>query len=127
MIRALAPITLVLACMLFAAPVQAKVQPPTDPRPGSPSEAVYGIQVDRARRDAAPGGRSGPASRSEIGVGTSVIVPGTPREGQTGGPGPAPEGGDRSGVATGLMLFLLAAVALGSGAVASRAVRQTPG
>ena len=121
----MAVVTLVLAAAFFAAPAHAADQPPTDPRPGSPSEAVYGIQVDRARRDAAPGGRSGPASRSEIGVGTSVIVPGTPREADTGGRGPVPEGGDRSGVATGLMLVLLAAVALGSGAVASRAVRQT--
>jgi hypothetical protein len=108
--------------VLAAAPAGAVERPPTDPRPGSPSEAIYGIQVDRARRDAAPGGRSGQASRSELGVVTSTIVPGTPRERATGGPGPAPEGGDRSGVAVTALLVLLAGVALGSGFVAVRAV-----
>jgi hypothetical protein len=111
------------ALLVPAAPSAAAEEPPTDPLPGSPSEAVYGIQVDRARRDAAPGGRSGQASRSEQGVGTSTIVPGTPREREAGGIGAPPEGGDRSGVAVTALLILLAVVALGSGFVAARAVR----
>lgn len=109
--------------LVSAAPSVAQQEPPTDPLPGSPSEAVYGLQVDRARRDAAPGGRSGQASRSEQGVGTSTIVPGTPREREVGGVGAPPEGGDRSGPAVVALLILLAAVALGAGFVATRAVR----
>ncbi|MEA2347936.1 MAG: hypothetical protein QOG62_1723 [Thermoleophilaceae bacterium] len=130
-IRGVRALIIVIAALVAVAvwvpPARAAERPPTDPRPGSPSEAIYGIQVDRARRDAAPGGRSGQASRSELGVGTSAIVPGTAREGVLGGPGPAPEGGDRSGVAVGLMLILLTAVALGSGAVAARAIRRSSG
>ncbi len=64
-------IVVLAACLglaIGAAEAPAK-GPPTDPRPGSPSEAVYGIPLERARRDAAPGGRRGQASRSEMGVG----------------------------------------------------------
>jgi hypothetical protein len=119
---ALASLLAVLAATA-SAPAAVAAEPPTDPRPGSPSEAVYGIQVDRARRDAAPGGRSGQASRSEQGVGASAIVPGTGRERAQGGRGAAPEGGDRSGVAVALVLALVVPVAVGSGLVAARALR----
>jgi hypothetical protein len=118
---------LVAALALPSTPVATAKEPPTDPLPGSPSEAVYGIQVDRARRDAAPGGRSGQASRSEQGVGTSSIVPGTPKEKETGGIGAPPEGGDRSGPAVGVLQILVAGVALGAGVVATRAVRGAAG
>jgi hypothetical protein len=114
---------LLAALALPSTALAASKEPPTDPLPGSPSEAVYGIQVDRARRDAAPGGRSGQASRSEQGVGTSSIVPGTPKEKEAGGIGAPPEGGDRSGPAVVILLILVAGVALGAGFVATRAVR----
>ncbi len=99
--------------------------PPTDPRPGSPSEAVYGIPLDRARRDAAPGGRSGQASRSELGVGSSALVPGTQAELVQRGEGASPEGGERSGIALAILIVGLAALAVTGGLVGTRAAHAS--
>lgn len=120
-------IVVLAACLglaIGAAEAPAK-GPPTDPRPGSPSEAVYGIPLERARRDAAPGGRSGQASRSEMGVGSSALVPGTRAELELRGAGDPPEGGDRSGIALAILLVGLAALAVAGGVVGTRAAHAS--
>jgi hypothetical protein len=121
--RALAAAGLVVALAATPAPAPAQEPAPVDPRPGSASEAVYGIQVDRARRDAAPGGRTGQASRSKLGVGSSPVVPGTQAETRVGQGGEPPEGGARPPAAVILLLALIAVAAVASGLVAVRAVR----
>lgn len=112
--------------LLAAAPLPAAAQnPPADPPAGSPSEAVYGLQLDRARRDAAPGARTGPALRDpEGGIGSSPVVPGTPKErdGQMGGP--PPEGGERSLALTLALLVLLIVLGVAGGTVLVRATPQ---
>jgi hypothetical protein len=63
--------------LVFPAGAWAQEAPRTDPQVGSPAEAVYGIPLEEARRDGAPGALPEPAIRSENGVGSSSIVPGT--------------------------------------------------
>lgn len=116
----------ILAGLLALAAPQAAgatdAEPRVDPRPGSPSEAIYGIQLDRERRDAAPGGRSGQASRSELGVGSSARVPGTPLEGDHTAYGPSAD--PPSDLVVAALLILLAGAAIGGGYLASAAVRR---
>lgn len=50
--------------------------PRTDPEVGTPAEAVYGIPLEEARRDAAPGIRPGTSIRTDNAVGSSSRVPG---------------------------------------------------
>lgn len=63
---------------LLTAPASAPAQdaPRTDPEAGSPAETVYGIPLERARRDAAPNLVPDSAIRTEMGVGSSERVPG---------------------------------------------------
>ena len=70
------------AALLLMLPASASGQeaPRTDPEIGSPSESVYGIPLEEARRDAAPNAVPDSTIRSENGVGSSAIVPGTRRD-----------------------------------------------
>lgn len=69
---------LLTAALLATLPTAAYAQatPRTDPEVGSPAEAVYGIPLEEARRDAAPRIRPGTAIRTELGVGSSARIPG---------------------------------------------------
>lgn len=87
--------------------VAAAQAPRTDPEAGSPSEAIYGIPLEEARRDAAPRPEPGSAIRSENGVGSSARVPGVDLEaaargtalGDEASVGPKGEGKPGSGAA----------------------------
>ena len=72
----------VVAALSLVPPASAAGQeaPRTDPEIGSPSESMYGIPLEEARRDAAPNGGPDSTIRSENGVGSSAVVPGTRRE-----------------------------------------------
>jgi hypothetical protein len=127
-------VTLLLGMPATAA---AEEPPRTDPEVGSPAEAVYGIPLEEARRDAAPHGIPGTAIRTEQGVGSSAEVPG-----DSGGPaaGLDPEtvaeserarrreaaraaarvSGEPSGVATAALLVLVVGIAAAGGIGASR-------
>jgi hypothetical protein len=63
---------------MLSSPARAAAQeaPRTDPEVGSPAEAVYGIPLEEARRDAAPGILPDATVRSDRGVGSSARVPG---------------------------------------------------
>jgi hypothetical protein len=137
-----------IAALLLAIPAQAGAQeaPRTDPELGSPSEDVYGIPLEEARRDAAPGPFPGSAIRSENAYGSSEEVPGQERthggREDPGGEGPGAGGGarriegaqaaarlsgDPSPVATGLLLALIVATAAAGGALAARLAGRRAG
>lgn len=72
---------IVALLLLLALPTAATAQAPrTDPEAGSPSETIYGIPLEEARRDASPRPEPGSAIRSENGVGSSARVPGVDLE-----------------------------------------------
>lgn len=86
------------AAWLVLLPAAAQAQDPADndPSADSPAGSVYEIPLERARRDAAPGGGGGRGSdegsespiRSENGFGSSSTVPaGAPAGGTAGGDG----------------------------------------
>ena len=124
---------ILVAVLLLALPANALAQlaPRTDPEVGSPAESVYGIPLEEARRDAAPGAVAESAIRSENGVGSSSVVPGTARD-----PGPPdrrrtppalePElasnrlSGEPAPVPLVLLVLLVLAIAVAGGAVAGR-------
>ncbi len=129
--------------MLFPQAAFAANAPRTDPEAGSPSEAIYGIPLEEARRDAAPDASDGSAIRSENGVGSSARVPGLdvargnaragpkgerPRralERRSRGPAPASipavDAPTEAGVV--LLLGLTILIAVGAGTVAARGRR----
>lgn len=80
------PAAALLALLLLPAGAAAQDAPRTDPEVGSPSEAVYGIPLEEARRDAAPNLVPDSAIRTENGVGSSAEVPGHRAEDPRGGP-----------------------------------------
>lgn len=128
----------VLLLMLPAAS-GAQEPPRTDPEVGSPAEAVYGIPLEEARRDAAPGVVPGTAIRTEQGVGSSANVPGIADDPSMGSE-PDPEtvaarererrrvaaraaariSGEPSTVATAAVLVLVVAIAAAGGVAAGR-------
>lgn len=136
---------LLTAALLATLPTAAYAQetPRTDPEVGSPAEAVYGIPLEEARRDAAPDASDGSAIRSENGVGSSARVPGLdvargearagpkgerPRralERRSRGPAPATvpavDAPTEGGVV--LLLGLTILIAVGAGMVAGRRPR----
>lgn len=132
-----------LAFVLLPQPALAANAPRTDPEAGSPSEAIYGIPLEEARREAAPDASDGSAIRSENGVGSSARVPGLevargvaragpkgerPRralERQSRAPAPAtvPAAGGPTEVGTVLLLVLTILIAAGAGMVAGRRAR----
>lgn len=129
---------------VLAAPGVAHGQdaPRTDPEAGSPAETVYGIPLERARRDAAPNLIPSSVIRSETGVGSSERVPGQRSERPEGRLPPdsrkvqrrrmerraaAAEASSRiagspSPVASGLLLLLVVVTAAGGGVVTGRLV-----
>jgi hypothetical protein len=129
---------LLAAALLPALPATALAQaaPRTDPEVGSPAEAVYGIPLEEARRDGAPGAVAESAIRSENGVGSSAVVPGTardpgsddPRRSPRGGGAPALEpelasnrlSGEPTAAPVILLVVLVLAIAVGGGALAGR-------
>jgi hypothetical protein len=135
---------LLAAALLFTVPAAALAQDPprTDPEVGSPAEAVYGIPLEEARRDAAPRALPGTAIRTEQGVGSSARVPGSGDGTPADDPAVDPErvaerqrdrrreaaraatriSGEPSAVATATVLVLLVAVAAGGGVGAGRLV-----
>lgn len=139
---------LVLATGLLAAlPGAAHAQvPSTDPEIGSPSESVYGIPLEEARRDAAPRGVPGSAIRTENTGGSSARIPGRRGGLVADNPGIDPErlserrrerrreavrvatrlSGDPSATGTTLMLVLVVAIALGGGLMAGRLLSWRP-
>lgn len=131
--RSVKRLTALVAALLLASPAGAWAQgaPRTDPEIGSPSESVYGIPLEEARRDGAPGSVPESTIRSENGVGSSSIVPGTARDRPDGARGPKLQrvdteaasnqlSGDPSPFATVLLLVLVVVLAAGGGAVAGR-------
>jgi hypothetical protein len=141
---ALALTTGILAALPGAAHAQG---PSTDPEIGSPSESVYGIPLEEARRDAAPRGVPGSAIRTENTGGSSSRVPG--RRGGLVADNPEIDpkrlaerrrarrreaiqvatrlSGDPSATGTTLMLLLVVAIALGGGLMAGRLLSWRPG
>jgi hypothetical protein len=105
--------------------------PRTDPELGSPAESVYGIPLEEARRDAAPGMPAGPAIRTENGVGASGRVPEATRDQR---PDPRDTSraagrfsGDPSSAATNVMIVLVVGVAAAGGVLSARLTRsRTP-
>jgi len=131
--RSVKRLTALVGALLLASPAGAWAQgaPRTDPEIGSPSESVYGIPLEEARRDGAPGAVLESTIRSENGVGSSSIVPGTARDRPDGARGPKLQrvdteaasnqlSGDPSPFATVLLLVLVVVLAAGGGAVAGR-------
>ena len=133
---------------LAAFPGAAHAQvPSTDPEIGSPSEAVYGIPLEEARRDAAPRGVPGSAIRTENTGGSSGRVPGRRGGLLARDPDIDPErlaqrrqqrrreavqvatrmSGDPSATGTTVLIVLLVAVALGGGLMAGRLLSWRPG
>lgn len=131
------------AALLLVLPASAWGQeaPRTDPEIGSPAESMYGIPLEEARRDAALGAVPKSTIRSENGVGSSAIVPGTRRDrseierpGERSDGGPADRrprrvtaaraasevSGDPAPAPTMLLLALIVLVAAGAGALAGR-------
>lgn len=98
-------VVLLAVLLLAALPAGAGAQeaPRTDPEAGSPSEAIYGIPLEEARRDASPRPEPGSAIRSENGVGSSARVPGVELEAAArgralaGDPSVGPKGEGRPG------------------------------
>jgi hypothetical protein len=137
--RSASPI-LACAALCLAPPAAASAADPprTDPELGSPAESVYGIPLEEARRDAAPGMPAGSAIRTENGVGASGRVPGGADDRRRGGEGrdrrrearadadraAAQLSGTPSGPATYLMIALVAAVAMTGGALSARLTRR---
>jgi hypothetical protein len=78
---------------MLSSPARAAAQdaPRTDPEVGSPAEAVYGIPLEEARRDAAPGILPDATVRSDRGVGSSARVPGGGGDGSADESEVAPE------------------------------------
>jgi len=78
-VRSPAAIPILLTALLIAVALpavsSAAETPRIDPEAGSPSDAIYGIPLEEARRDAAFE-EAGSAIRSENGVGSSTRVPG---------------------------------------------------
>lgn len=69
-----------VAWLLLAPGAALAADPPrTDPEVGTPAEAVYGIPLEEARRDAAPDIRPGTSIRTENAVGSSAHIPGLGR------------------------------------------------
>lgn len=130
--------------LLLPAPARAQEAPRTDPEVGSASEAVYGIPLEEARRDAAPGVMPGPALRTENGVGSSSAIPGQrpdcrARKGRSArsleverrrkrrcereaAQVAATLAGEPSPVAAGLLVAMVLGVATGGGLLAGRLV-----
>lgn len=118
----------------------------TDPEIGSPSEAVYGIPLEEARRDAAPRGVPGSAIRTENTGGSSARVPGRRGGLVADNPDIDPErlaerrqarrraavqvatrlSGDPSGIGTTLLLLLVVGLAAGGGLFAGRLLSWRP-
>ena len=135
--------TALVALLLLPQPALAANAPRTDPEAGSPSEAIYGIPLEEARREAAPDASDGSAIRSDNGVGSSARVPGLevargvaragpkgerPRralERRSRAPAPAtvPRAGVPSEASTMLLLVLTIVIAVGAGMVAGRRTR----
>ncbi len=121
--------------------------PSTDPEIGSPSEAVYGIPFEEARRDAAPRGVPGSAIRTENTGGSSGRVPGRRGGLLARDPDIDPErlaqrrqqrrreavqvatrmSGDPSATGTTVLIVLLVGTALGGGLMAGRMLSWRPG
>jgi hypothetical protein len=127
--------------LLVPAPAAADDPPRTDPEIGSPSEEVYGIPLEEARRDAAPRIVPEAAIRTELGVGSSARVPGRgqdPRADPPGDPDRRAErvrkrrrqaaqaatrlSGDSSAAATTLLLVLVVGIASTGGVAAGRLI-----
>jgi hypothetical protein len=129
---------LIGAALLLALPAGALAQaaPRIDPEVGSPAESVYGIPLEEARRDGAPAAVAEPAIRSENGVGSSSVVPGTGRDADADDPRRRRDGraiptidpelasnrlsGEPAPGPTILLLALVLAVAIGGGVIAGR-------
>jgi hypothetical protein len=139
---------LAVAAIFAAAPAAAAAQgTSTDPEIGSPSEAVYGIPLEEARRDAAPRGVPGSAIRTENTGGSSARVPGRRGGLIADNPHIDPErlaerrqarrreavqvatrvSGDPSGIGTTLLLVLVVALAAVGGLFAGRLLSWRPG
>lgn len=128
--------------LLLPAPAAAEDPPRTDPEIGTPSEEIYGIPLEEARRDAAPRILPEAAIRTEMGVGSSAHVPGRgpdPRgKGSAGDPERRAErqrkrrrqaalaatrlSGDPSPAATTLLLVLVVGIASAGGVAAGRLI-----
>lgn len=135
---------LLAAALPLLAPAASAAQdaPRTDPEVGSPSEAVYAIPFEEARRDAAPGVLPGNAVRTENSVGSSSRVPGRGADPSADDPSADPErraerrrerrreaaraatriSGEPSATATTTLLLLVVAIAAAGGAGAGRLV-----
>lgn len=137
--------TALAAFLLLPQPALAANAPRTDPEAGSPSEAIYGIPLEEARREAAPDASDGSAIRSENGVGSSARVPGLEaargvaragakgerprraleRESRDAAPAAVPAADDPTEAGVVLLVALTILIAAGTGMIAGRRAPRT--